>query len=158
LFDTEQQPQAKGKKKPADAPAEGEAPKKAAITAADQSGGYALWQNQRASQFVAASATRVYAMDAVGRMLVLDGKSGAELGAFFAQESTLRLANGYNDRIYLATPTGLVQCLHERDQVQPHIHLAPDEIKVEREIRKIEQVKPEDAPAEEKKEEEKKAE
>lgn len=145
LFDAEQ-PVARGKKKE---PAEGEAPAPAA--GADQSGGYALWQTPRASQFLAASPTRVYATDNAGRVMVLDGKSGAELGMFFAPQSTIRLANGFNDRIYLATPTGLIQCLHERDQAQPYIHLAPDEIKVEREIKKLDA--PKEAGAEEKKEE-----
>ena len=44
---------------------------------------------------------------------VLDAKSGALLDILPTENLPIRLLNTETDRLYLATDTGLVQCLHE---------------------------------------------
>ncbi len=72
--------------------------------------------------FVAASQARVYASDSRGRLVVLDAKGGARVDSLPTELLTIKLANTVSDRIYLATPTGLLQCLHELELAQPIMH------------------------------------
>jgi hypothetical protein len=58
-------------------------------------------------------------------MLVLDARTGARIDALDITSHPIRLMNLQTDRIYLASETGLVQCLHEIEQVEPLDHLQP---------------------------------
>lgn len=130
----------------------------------ERSGGAPVWWQSRATQFLSASATRVYASDLAGRLLILDRKSGAILGSLLIPDLTRRMANVQNDRIFLANDAGFIQQLHERDLEKPMVHLWPDEAEAapKREIKKGEAVggeeKKDDAKEEAKKAEEEKAE
>jgi outer membrane protein assembly factor BamB len=90
------------------------------------------WFAPGALQFVAQSKTRVYASDLIGRLLILDAANGARLGMLPTEALSLKLSNTVSDRIYLASPAGLIQCLHELEQKEPirydqarHAALAP---------------------------------
>jgi len=145
-----------------------EARKKGAVEAeipaggmVEQTGGTPIWWQSRAYQFLSASKTRVYASDVAGRLLILDGKSGAIQGSLLIPELNRRLANTQTDRIFLANNEGFVQCLRETDLVKPLLHLAPDDAEAapKREIKKGGAVgEGEEKKDEEKKEEEKKEE
>ncbi|MBN1854920.1 MAG: PQQ-binding-like beta-propeller repeat protein [Pirellulales bacterium] len=88
----------------------------------DADHGTVLWEAARVNRFVAVSEDRVYAADSFHRLHILDLKSGARLGELDTHGASLPIDNQQTDRIYLATPTGLIQCLHERDRTQPLIH------------------------------------
>ncbi|HWB09432.1 MAG TPA: PQQ-binding-like beta-propeller repeat protein [Pirellulales bacterium] len=75
--------------------------------------GEELWSSPSVFKFIAASPTRLYTADSAGRMLILDSQTGTRLGMMSTENLPIQVFNRDNDRIYLATPTGLVQCLHE---------------------------------------------
>lgn len=84
--------------------------------------GEQVWWTSGIRRFVAASKERLYTIDAVGRMVVLNARTGARLDAFDVSTLPIRLTNDMTDRIYLTTPTGLIQCLHERELREPIRH------------------------------------
>jgi len=85
--------------------------------------GKELWYAPRIKQFVAASPQRVYAVDTLGRLVALYAKTGARLDTLWSvRQLPLRVANMETDRLYLATETGLVQCLHEVGLDEPQRH------------------------------------
>ncbi len=88
----------------------------------DATTGRQQWWAPNVRQFVAASETRVYAFDMTDQLLVLDIESGARLDSIFTGPLPIRLCNDQNDRIYLASKTGLLQCLHELEQTEPLRH------------------------------------
>ena len=98
--------------------------------------GKELWWAPRIQQFVSASKERVYAVDKVGRMLVLHAKTGTRLDTFPIPGLPIRLLNTTNDRIFLANTTGVIQCLHEIELTDPFVHRI---IKEEEEAPEIEQ-------------------
>jgi len=85
----------------------------------DASTGEPRWWSPHAVRFVAASPARIYATDAANGLLILDAKSGARLDRLPTRNLALAIANMATDRIYLGTPSGLIQCLHEIQQTEP---------------------------------------
>ena len=80
------------------------------------------WQAPGIRQFVAASKDRLYAVDGVGRIQVLDASSGARVDVLDLASIPIKLTNTTSDRIYLMTDGGLVQCLHEVELSEPLRH------------------------------------
>ena len=80
------------------------------------------WWTDRVTQFVAASKDRIYAADAAGDILVLDRNTGTRVDTVAAADLPLKYLNLQTDRIYLATPSGLVQCLREVGLTEPIRH------------------------------------
>ncbi|HXT58388.1 MAG TPA: PQQ-binding-like beta-propeller repeat protein [Pirellulales bacterium] len=72
--------------------------------------------------FVSASPTRLYTVDSSGRLLILDALSGARVGALATEHLPLKVLNIETDRIYLATTSGMIQCLHELALNEPFVH------------------------------------
>ena len=87
--------------------------------------GVQQWWTPQVMQFIAAGKERIYAADKLGRMLVIDAKTGARMDSLDITSHPIRLMNLQTDRIFLASETGLVQCLHEIEQVEPLDHLQP---------------------------------
>ena len=85
------------------------------------------WWAPQVAQFIAASKDRLYVADKLDRILVLDAASGARLDAILAYGQDIKLVNIDTDRIYLATATGLIQCLHEAELAEPMVHRQPIE-------------------------------
>jgi hypothetical protein len=81
-----------------------------------------LWFARDAVQFVAASKARIYASDRIGRLLVLDAKSGARLDTVPTETASIKLLNTDTDRIFIADKGGLIQCLHEVELSRPIEH------------------------------------
>ncbi|MGO8691825.1 MAG: PQQ-binding-like beta-propeller repeat protein, partial [Thermoguttaceae bacterium] len=98
--------------------------------------GRQLWWAPQVLQFVAASKQRVYAADRTGRTEVLDAMTGARLDVLSTEPLPLKLLNVQTDRLYLATDTGLVQCLHEIEQTRPILHGEDRKVKREEEAAK----------------------
>ncbi|MBN2023808.1 MAG: PQQ-binding-like beta-propeller repeat protein [Pirellulales bacterium] len=90
--------------------------------------GQTQWWTDHVTQFVAASEDRVYAADALGRLVVLDAQSGARLDAIDTSAAPLKFRNLWTDRIYLVTKMGLVQCLHEVEHAEPIRHRAAEPV------------------------------
>ncbi len=91
----------------------------------DAKTGMEKWWTHGMAQFVAASKDRLYVADKLGRILVLSAASGARLDAIPAHGLDIKLLNTQTDRIYVATATGLIQCLHEIELAEPILHLEP---------------------------------
>ncbi len=88
----------------------------------DAKTGQETWWARGVYQFIAASNQRVYVADKIGRILVLNIKTGARLDTFDAVSLPIKLINSDTDRLYLATETGLIQCLHELEHSEPIRH------------------------------------
>ncbi len=80
------------------------------------------WAVSGIKQFVAASADRLYVVDTFDQLQILSRATGMRLAALDVFSLPIRLANDQTDRIYLATPWGLVQCLREVGLEQPLRH------------------------------------
>lgn len=81
-----------------------------------------LWWSPQATQFVAASPTRIYVADAYSRILILDRRSGVRVDVMATERLPFHVFNDQNDRLYLGTASGLVQCLREVGLEQPAVH------------------------------------
>jgi outer membrane protein assembly factor BamB len=74
-------------------------------------------------QLLAASRSRLYCTDRLGRLAILDARTGARLDTFPLDEDySLRPVNYWTDRLFLGTKTGLLMCLHEPDLTAPVVH------------------------------------
>lgn len=81
---------------------------------------------QLATEFVAASPERVYAGDDLGNLLVLSRETGQVAGVLQSRNLSIRLSNERTDRIFLASPSGLVVALRERGRSFPQYHMFPE--------------------------------
>ena len=86
--------------------------------------GIRRWWSPRINRFISASPTRVYAEDRMGRIVVLNAETGAHLGVINSEQIEIKLANNQNDRIYLASDTGLIQCIRELELDEPQNYIA----------------------------------
>ena len=93
-----------------------------ALHCLDAKTGAEHWWAPRIVKFVSASKERVYAADKLGRVLILSAKTGAKLDVLEASALPIKLSNWRTDRLYLATKTGLIQCLHEVELSEPIRH------------------------------------
>jgi hypothetical protein len=73
------------------------------------------------------SSAYVYALDRQGKLLVIDADRGTTLSSFDVSSFTLPVTNDKTDRLYLASNSGLLICLHDRLKVVPaYLQKAPD--------------------------------
>ncbi|MEX2316678.1 MAG: hypothetical protein WD669_05975, partial [Pirellulales bacterium] len=98
-----------------------------ALSAVDAATGAPQWTATKITQFAAASRERVYTIDSLGALVVLDAASGATLDRMPTDRNSMALVNDQTDRLYLVSESGLVQCLHELGVVQPIYHNPPAE-------------------------------
>jgi outer membrane protein assembly factor BamB len=106
--------------------------------------GVDVWSVKGIERFVAASGAKLYVVDQVGRLQILDVATGARLGAMPIEYLSLKIVNTQTDRIYLGSPTGLIQCLHEIALVDPIRHAIPEPVAEDKEGGKKAGVKPAD--------------
>ena len=85
----------------------------------DAKSGEQVWWTPGVTRFLAASKDRIYATDRYGTLLVLSAKTGARLDAIDMHTLPLKLTNSQTDRLFVASNTGMLQCLHEPALVQP---------------------------------------
>jgi hypothetical protein len=88
--------------------------------------GHTAWSVPRMQDFLAASTDRVYVADRHNNFTILSRDHGEVLGFFPLGQFTKHLANEHSDRIYLATESGLVMCLHEQRSEFARFHMHPD--------------------------------
>lgn len=84
-----------------------------AVTGAEE------WVATDSTLFVAASPSRIYTADRYGNLLVHDATTGGRLGTLATNGFSLRFTNTINDRIYLGSTGGTLQCLREAQLATP---------------------------------------
>jgi outer membrane protein assembly factor BamB len=77
--------------------------------------GQRAWLNETSRKFLAASPSKVYAVDRWNRMLILDGRSGGTLDTIPLSADIQGQTNRETDRILFASDSGLLQCVREID-------------------------------------------
>lgn len=85
----------------------------------DSKTGAKLWAAPGVSHFGAEGKQRVFASDRYGNLVILDSKTGAELGQLRTAEGVATMVNDQSDRIFLVNDRGLVQCLREIGATTP---------------------------------------
>ena len=96
-----------------------------ALHCVNATNGEALWVAANITQFAAASRNRVYGVDELNALVVLDAASGALLERM-PTEGIEALVNDQTDRLYLMSDDGVVQCLHEIGAKEPLYHHPPE--------------------------------
>lgn len=96
--------------------------------------GEALWQTPGIVRFISQTSSRLYTVDSRNNLAVLDVQSGQVLGTMPLNNNKIQCHNEINDRIYLATEDGMIQCLTQIDQEKPIYFRQDPEAKEEREI------------------------
>ena len=85
--------------------------------------GKQIWWTPNITNFLAASKDRLYTADKLGQIVTLDLRTGAPVDTIPATEMLpVKPINAETDRMYLATKTGLIECLHEKDLTEPIVH------------------------------------
>ncbi|HTU26758.1 MAG TPA: PQQ-binding-like beta-propeller repeat protein [Pirellulales bacterium] len=100
------------------------------------------WFAPNITQFCALSASRVYAIDSLDRLAILDSQRGTLLATMPLGDVQRKLINQQTDRIYLASDSGVLQCLRELSQAKPIVYIPP---RLNRESGKSEKKKREEA-------------
>jgi len=75
--------------------------------------GREMWQTAGIRQFVAQSATKVYVIDEIKRLAILDINSGAILRSFPIPGDKRALVNPHSDQVFLVSNHGLIEEIHE---------------------------------------------
>ena len=99
------------------------------MNAVDAKTGQSRWTlTSGASRFLAVGARRVYARSLDGDLIIIDRSNGSPLfdarassqrAGLNLRDYTLGITNYFNDRIYMATPSGLLLGLREAGQLRP---------------------------------------
>jgi len=84
--------------------------------------GTLVWKAPNVAQLVGASKSRVYGLDRSGNLTLFDKATGLFQGRLATSGSTSAILNNRSDRLYLMSRSGLIQCLHEIDSVEPFLH------------------------------------
>ena len=87
--------------------------------------GDTLWYTDDAVQFVAASPQRIYVIDKLKQLGILDAKTGARVDTLRLPPTVKALTNEHTDRILLYTDNGFLQSLHEPQLTQPRVYKLP---------------------------------
>lgn len=89
----------------------------------DAKSGKVMWYTPGITRFLAASRSRLYTLDQLGRIVVLDARTGARLDSLVLPAVwTIQPANYWTDRLYFATSSGLLMCLREAGLPKPAVH------------------------------------
>jgi outer membrane protein assembly factor BamB len=88
--------------------------------------GIIKWRQPRGTEFLASTDRLVFASDALGGILLLAHEDGAVVGTLGQRDLSVRMANDRTDRLYLASPDGLVVCIREEGRDFPLYHKYPD--------------------------------
>ncbi|MGD9854643.1 MAG: PQQ-binding-like beta-propeller repeat protein [Planctomycetaceae bacterium] len=102
------------------------APQMGGLYALNMFGGEVQWHQTRATEFLAAASEFLFASDELGNLLILSRNDGAVIGSIPLREMSVRVRNDRTDRVFLASPLGLVLCLRERGSEFPTYHKFPE--------------------------------
>lgn len=85
------------------------------------------WASPYIRQIISASADRLYCLGITGKLVILEAATGGRIGVVDTGLQDIYFANMLSDRIYLATQTGLIQCVRETQLRWPLLHAAAAE-------------------------------
>ena len=89
----------------------------------DMRNGDIIWSQPNMQRIVAASGKRLYALDRLGNLMILNLESGGRVKTVPAGKVDFVVSNPLTDRIYMGTRTGLIQCVREIHQTYPLLHI-----------------------------------
>ncbi len=72
--------------------------------------------------FIGASKDRLYLLNNLGQMVILQQETGAEVARFSTNSQDLKLYNLKTDRLYVGSKDGTIQCIREINSNHPYIH------------------------------------
>ncbi|MEX0718466.1 MAG: PQQ-binding-like beta-propeller repeat protein [Planctomycetaceae bacterium] len=84
------------------------------------------WWNPDVTRFLAATTSTVFASDDSGNVVLLSRETGRRTGSLPLREYDVRYSNDRTDRLFLATESGRVICIHEAGREFPLFHRFPD--------------------------------
>lgn len=84
------------------------------------------WEQPGITDLLGATKSRLFGSDVTGNIVLLQRSTGRPLGTLPLRPFSVRLQNDRTDRLYLATPSGLVVCLREQGSEFAHYHKYPD--------------------------------
>lgn len=84
--------------------------------------GYENWNTKNVAKTIAASDNRLYVADTLGRVVSIDRANGNRDKVLNVGLVDYKVFNRENDRIYLVSKDGVVQCLHETLLEEPIKH------------------------------------
>ena len=84
--------------------------------------GKEAWRATEIKRTVASSASRLYTIDTLNRLAIIDRETGARVKTLDIGNTKFQVFNQWTDRVYVVTADGLIQCLHETQQVEPLRH------------------------------------
>jgi hypothetical protein len=107
-------------------------PEHGSLTKLSAATGRPLWPRPvpQVDTLLAASSERLYGADNYNNLMVLTRDDGRVLGRLPLDGFTKHVTNDRSDRIYVATESGLVMCLHESGRDFPRYHLHPERLPV----------------------------
>ena len=85
--------------------------------------GSEAWRADGVLRVVAASATRLYVIDTLEQLAILDIATGRRIKTLDIGNTSIQVFNSETDRVYLVSEDGLVQCLHETQLSTPIRHI-----------------------------------
>ena len=89
----------------------------------DMKNGEIVWAQPNLQRIVAASGKRLYALDRLGNLMILNLETGGRFKTVSAGKIDFVVSNPLTDRIYMGTRTGLIQCVREIHQKYPLLHV-----------------------------------
>lgn len=89
-------------------------------------GGVIKWHQPLADTFLAANDQYVFATDRLGNILMLSHEDGSIIGDAPLRGFTVKVENDRTDRLYLASPDGLIVCIRDKNQEFPLYHKYPE--------------------------------
>ena len=84
------------------------------------------WERPGITDVLGASRSRLFCSDVLGNIVLLQRSTGRPLGTLPLRSFSVRLQNDRTDRLFLATPSGLVMCLREQGSQFAHYHKYPE--------------------------------
>jgi outer membrane protein assembly factor BamB len=102
------------------------APSKDGVYCLVAASGVIRWHQPLADEFLAANDKYVFATDRLHNVLMLSHEDGSVLGEAPLRGYTVKVANDRTDRLYLASPDGLIVCIRDKAQEFPLYHKYPE--------------------------------
>ncbi len=89
--------------------------------------GKELWRQPKAEEFLASTGGKLLVTDRNNDLLILDEEDGAILNRLPMRRFSLRISNQRTDRMIVASPTGLIFCVHAEESEFPIYYENPNE-------------------------------
>ena len=84
------------------------------------------WERPGITDLLGATKSRLFGSDVTGNIVLLQRSTGRPLGTLPLRSFSVRLQNDRTDRLFLATPSGLVMCLREQGSEFSRFHKHPE--------------------------------